>query len=200
MWWKYFDEIIPPNQQLKRLNKVSLHQTFHDSLIDFLCTDLDGNISFIMNPYCVPKFTEYFSDLFKGMSETQIWKQLFKRTMENSTFKRAFIDHMKETAILGTVIPLSICTNIFHQRFEKHSVLESTLEIMQHCYVQMETEPSRYPLFPWRYGLLHFKVFQMSHKRFSSWLDWRNSNACTHSNVGPLAHDFTKGLGHDSTK
>jgi hypothetical protein len=25
MWWKYCDEIIPPNQQLKRLKKVSLH-------------------------------------------------------------------------------------------------------------------------------------------------------------------------------
>jgi hypothetical protein len=71
MWWKYCDEIIPPNQQLKRLNKVSLHQTFCDSLIDFLCSDLDKNLSFTINPYCVPKFTEYFLDLFKGMSETQ---------------------------------------------------------------------------------------------------------------------------------
>jgi hypothetical protein len=70
MWWKYCDEIIPPNQHLKRLNKVSLHQTFCESLIDFLCTDLDGNLSFTMTPYCVPKFSEYFLDLFKEMSET----------------------------------------------------------------------------------------------------------------------------------
>ncbi len=148
MQWKYYDKIIPPNQQLKRLNKVSLHQTLCDFLIDFLHTDLDGNLSFTMNPYCVPKFTEYFLDLFKGMPETQLRKQIFERTMKISTFKTAFIDHMKETAILGTMIPLSIFTNLFHQRFKKHSMLESTLEIMQHYYFQMETEPNGYSLFP----------------------------------------------------
>jgi hypothetical protein len=90
MWRKYCDEIIPPNQTLKRLNKASLHQTFCDSLIDFFCTDLDGNLSFSMNPHCVPKFTEYFLDSFKGMIETQLWVQILERTMENSTFKKAF--------------------------------------------------------------------------------------------------------------
>jgi hypothetical protein len=47
------------------------------------------------------------------------------------------MDHMKETAILGTMIPLSIFSKFFHKRFEKHSMLESTLEIIQHFYIQM---------------------------------------------------------------
>jgi hypothetical protein len=101
MWWKNCDENIPPNQTLKRLKKGGLNETFFDSLIDFLYTDLDGNLSFTMNPYCVPKFTEYFSDLFKGMSETQLLKQIFEVFMEKKPFKKVFIDHMKETAILG---------------------------------------------------------------------------------------------------
>ncbi len=111
-------EIIPPNQTLKRLNKICLHQTFLDSLIDFLCTDLDGNLSFIINSHCVPKFTEYFLDLFKGISETQLRVQIFNRAMENNTFKKNFIDHMKETEILGTMILLSIFTN-FPPKFSK---------------------------------------------------------------------------------
>jgi hypothetical protein len=113
MWWKYCDKIIPPNQTLKRLNKVSLHEPFCDSLVDYLHTDLDGNLSFMVNPHCVPKFTEYFLHLLKGMSETQLRVQIFDRTMENSTFKKAFIDHMKTTAILGTMILLSIFTIFF---------------------------------------------------------------------------------------
>jgi hypothetical protein len=67
--------------------------------------------------------------------------------MENSTFKKAFIDHMKETAILGTMILLSNFTIFFHQRFEKHSVFESMPETMQHYYIQMKTA-SGYSLFP----------------------------------------------------
>jgi hypothetical protein len=147
MWLIYCDELIPPNQSSKRLSKVSLHQTFHDSFIDFLCTDLDGNLSSIMNPHRVPKFTEYFLNFFKGMSETQHQVQIFKSTIENSTFKKAFVDHMKETAILVTMIPLSSFTIYFYKRFEKHSMLELMLEIMQHFYIQMKTEPSGYSLF-----------------------------------------------------
>jgi hypothetical protein len=46
-----------------------------------------------------------------------------------------------DIALDATQIPLSIFTNLFHQRFEKHSMLESTLEILQQFYIEMESEP-----------------------------------------------------------
>ncbi len=148
MWVRYCDHIIPPNQSLKRLNKVGLHQTFCPTLIEFLCTDLDGNLSSTMNPYCVCKFSEYFLNLFRGLSEPKYNVQIFKKTIESGTFKKAFMDYKKDTAILGTMTPLSIFTNLFNKRFEKHSMLELTLEIMQHFYIKMTTEPSGYSIFP----------------------------------------------------
>jgi hypothetical protein len=39
-----------------------------------------------------------------------------------------------EIAVNATTIPLSIFTNLFHQRFSKHDYLESTLEILQQFY------------------------------------------------------------------
>jgi hypothetical protein len=39
-------------------------------------------------------------------------------------------------------------TNLFHHRFEKHSMLESTLEILQQFYIQMENEPHELAIFP----------------------------------------------------
>ncbi len=68
--------------------------------------------------------------------------------MEYRTFKKAFIDHVKGAALLGTMIPLPIFTNFIHQRFEKHSMLKSTQEIMQHYYIKMKTDPSGCSLFP----------------------------------------------------
>ncbi len=50
-------------------------------------------------------------------------------------------------ALFATQIPLSIFTNLFHQRFEKHSMLESMLEILQQFYIQMETESDEFHLF-----------------------------------------------------
>jgi hypothetical protein len=76
------------------------------------------------------------------MSETKFKVQIHKKTIENGTFKKAFMDHMKDTAILGTIIHLSIFTNLFHKRFEKNSMLESMLGIMKHFYIQMAIEPS----------------------------------------------------------
>jgi hypothetical protein len=99
-----------------------------------------------MNPHCISKFSEYFSNLFKGMPEPKYKVEIFEKNIESDTFKKAFMDHMKVTAILGAVIPLSIFTNLFHKRFEKHSMLELTVEIMQHFYIQMMTETSGYSL------------------------------------------------------
>jgi hypothetical protein len=52
-----------------------------------------------------------------------------------------------DIALLATQIPLFIFTNLFKQRFEKHSMLESMLEILQQFYIQMETQSEEFHLF-----------------------------------------------------
>jgi hypothetical protein len=49
-WAKYGHHILPSNLDLASHNKASLHQTCWNSLIDFLHTDLDGNLSSNLNP------------------------------------------------------------------------------------------------------------------------------------------------------
>ncbi len=43
-WAKYVHHILPSNLDLTSHNKAGLHPTFWNSLIEFLCTDLDGNL------------------------------------------------------------------------------------------------------------------------------------------------------------
>jgi hypothetical protein len=62
--------------------------------------------------------------------------------------KHCLIDEIVAIALSATQIPLSIFTNLFHKRFEKHSMLESMLEILQQFYIQMEIEPDDFLLFP----------------------------------------------------
>jgi hypothetical protein len=61
--------------------------------------------------------------------------------------KIQFIDELVDIALFATQIPLSIFTNLFKQSFEKHSMLESTLEILQQFYMQMETQSDEFHLF-----------------------------------------------------
>jgi hypothetical protein len=68
--------------------------------------------------------------------------------MLNEISKYHFIDEVVDIALFATQTPLSIFTNLLHQKFEKHSMLESRLEILQQFYIQMESKPKEFRLFP----------------------------------------------------
>jgi hypothetical protein len=128
-------------------NNVGLHQTFWDSLIEFLCTDSDGNLSSTLNPFTASELDHYLSRLFEGLSETANKGKIFDQHLLNEQSKDHFIDEIACIELFATQIPLSIFTNLFHQRFEKHSMLESTLEILQQFYIQAETQSDEFHIF-----------------------------------------------------
>jgi hypothetical protein len=49
-WEKYGHHILQSDLDLKSNNKAGLHCTFWNSLIEFLHTDFDGNLSSNLNP------------------------------------------------------------------------------------------------------------------------------------------------------
>jgi hypothetical protein len=87
------------------------------------------------------------SGLQEGLSETANKGGIFDRHMLHQKSKIQFIDEIASIAFFATQIPLSIFTNLFHQRFEKHSMFESTLEILQQFYIQMKTQSDEFHLF-----------------------------------------------------
>ncbi len=146
-WAKYSHHILPSSLDWTNHNKGSLHQTFWNSLIEFLRTDLDGNLSSNLNPLNTSKLDQYLSSLQEGLSETANKGKIFDQQMLYQKSKIQFINEIVVIALFATQIPLSIFTNLFLQRFEKHSMLESTLEILQQFYIQMETQSDEFHLF-----------------------------------------------------
>ncbi len=100
-----------------------------------------------MNPLTAYKLDHYLSRLFEGLSETANKGNFFDQHLLNEQSKDHFIAEIACIALFATQIPLSIFTNLFHQRFEKHSMLESTLEILQQFYIQVETQSDEFHLF-----------------------------------------------------
>ena len=148
---------VPSSLDLTSHNKAGLHQTFQkslveflctDFLIEFLCTDLEGNLSFTLNPLTASKLDHFLLTLPEGLSETANKDKEFDQHVWNEKRKHRLIDEIVDIALSETQIPLSIFTNLFHKRFEKHSMLESTLEMLQQFYIQMEIEPDDFHLFP----------------------------------------------------
>jgi hypothetical protein len=142
-----------------------------------------------LNPLTASKLDHYLSTLFEGLSETANKGEMFDQHVWNEKSKHHFIDEIVDIALSAIQIPLSIFTNLFHHRSEKHSMLKSTLEILQQFYVQMETEPHGFLLFPRDYSSYTFEVYQVWPACYCWWFNWRNSIICTHCNVISLEHD-----------
>jgi hypothetical protein len=92
-------------------NKAGLHQTFWNCLIEFLHTDLDGNLSSTLNPLTASNLDHYLSTFFEGVSETANKGKSFDQHMLNAKFKDCFIEKIVDIALFATQIPLSIFTN-----------------------------------------------------------------------------------------
>jgi hypothetical protein len=69
-WAKYGHHILPSSLDLASNNKAGLHCSFWNSLIEFLHTDLDGNLSSNLNPQIYSKLDHFLSRLVEGLSET----------------------------------------------------------------------------------------------------------------------------------
>jgi hypothetical protein len=106
-----------------------------------------------LNPLTASKLDHLLSTLFEGLSETANKGKMFDEHVWNEKSKHCFINEIVYIALSATQVPLSIFTNLFHQRFEKHSMLESMLEILQQFYIQIETEPHDFLLSPGDYSL-----------------------------------------------
>jgi hypothetical protein len=190
--------LLPSNLDLTRHNKAGIHQTFRKSLVEllctdflikFLCTDLDENLAFTFNPLTASKLDHFLSTLFERMSETANKGKVFDQHVWNEKSKHHLINEVVDIAQSATQITLSIFTNLFQKGFEKHSMLELTLEILQRFYIQIETEPHDFLLFSWRFFLINLKVYEMLPACYSLWFNWTNSITCTHCNVISLEHD-----------
>jgi hypothetical protein len=101
-----------------------------------------------LNPLTASKLDHFLSTLPEGQSETANKDEVFDQHVWNEKSKHRLINEIVDIALSATQIPLSIFTNLFHKRFEKHSMLESMLEILQQLYIQMETQPHDFLLFP----------------------------------------------------
>jgi hypothetical protein len=84
----------------------------------------------------------------EGLSETANKDKELDQHVWNKKGKHHLINEIVDIALSATQIPLSIFTNLFHKRLQKHSMLESMLEILQQFYIQIETEPHDFLLSP----------------------------------------------------
>ena len=107
---------------------------------------------------------------------SSVWDQFFcnPKTMVTVT------EEVWECARKVTIIPFSIFMSMFHQRFMEHRFLESTLELLQQFYLQVESIAHDYKVFPGDQSKFSLKCLCCGKKNYSYRIAWETSIHGTH--------------------
>ncbi len=118
-------------------------------------------MNFQMKLHLQAEINLYLSSIFpKDMSRPQrpIYFDQFLATRTKPVSE--MFSFLAKKANKATVLPFMIFTNMFHQKFPKHRLLESTLELLQQFYIAIEGCVYTYKLFPSNQYLLCIKCMR----------------------------------------
>jgi hypothetical protein len=146
-WAKYCYMVLHPNM-IRKL-KPGQDTSYHNALRSFLQTDVKRFVSFQPFESLHDVIDNYINNLVhREMTATQrisYFNKIFSTTNNNSNEIFSFLEGKAREA---TIVPFSVFLNLFHQRFNWHRFLESTLEILQQFYIAIEKCNKLYRLFP----------------------------------------------------
>jgi hypothetical protein len=146
-WEKYCYMVLHPDM-IRKL-KPGQDTSYRNALRSFLQTDVKGFVSFQPFDSLHDDIDNYINNLIHGeMTATQkisLFDQIFSTTNKDSNEIFSILEGKAREA---TIVPFSVFLNLFHQRFNWHRFLESTLEILQQFYIAIEKCDKQYHHFP----------------------------------------------------
>ncbi len=147
-WSKYCHRLFPNDlsRMISEMNNVD--ELFRQNMTEFLQTDIDGPVDFLLNAITIESLEKYMKTFYMPPLDinqiTPIWDQI----LPNSKTMDTVTEEVWEFASKATIIPLSIVTSMFHQRFMEHRFLESSMELLQQFYLPVESITHDYKVFP----------------------------------------------------
>jgi hypothetical protein len=147
-WSKYCCCLFPIDLSRMILEMNNVHELFHQNMTEFLQTDIDGSLDFLLNAITIESLEKYLKTFYTSPLDIEqissIWDQLLgtKKRIDTVT------EEVWEFANKATIIPFLIFTSMFHQHFKEYRFLESTLELLQQFYRQTKSIAQDYKVFP----------------------------------------------------
>jgi hypothetical protein len=131
---------------ISEMNNVD--DLFRQNMVEFLQTDIDGSVDFLMSAITIQSLEKYLKTFYTrplGIDQiSSIWDQILCNLKTMVTVA----EEVWKCARKVTIIPFSIFTSMFHWRFLEHRFLESTLELLQQFYLQVESIALDCKVFP----------------------------------------------------
>jgi hypothetical protein len=121
---------------------------FHRNMAEFLQTDIDGSVDSSLNAITIKSLYKHLKTFHTPPLDIDQTSSIWNQILPNPKTSYTVIEEVWEFASKATIIPFSIFTSMFHQHFMEHRFLESTLELLQQFYLQVESLAHDYKIFP----------------------------------------------------
>jgi hypothetical protein len=126
----------------------SVHELFHKNLTEFLQHKIDGSVDFSLNAITIQSLEKYLKTFCMPPLNIDQISSIWDQILPNPKIRHNVIEEVWEFARKASIIPNSIFTSMFHQRFTEHRFLELTLELLQQFHLQVESVAHDYTVFP----------------------------------------------------
>jgi hypothetical protein len=127
------------------IHEINLTATYRECLILFLQTDPGNAVSFGIDASINWRINDFLNNIFRSFTKGNFFNQIWE---ENTRSVASNIGDIAKEAMNFT--------NLFHYRLKKKSYLESTLELLQQFYIQLDDLSIEYCLYV---GDLHLRKY-----------------------------------------
>jgi len=125
-------------------NMNSLTVNHRNILISFLRIHPINAASLIVDARSTQKIEYFMNKIFQKLTKGTEKGYYFDQFIEHNT--KLAVSSICKIAEEATKIPLSIFTDLFHNRFKKKNYLESTLELLQQVYIKIAERSKTYKI------------------------------------------------------
>jgi hypothetical protein len=117
-------------------------------MTEFLQTDIDGSVNFSLNAITIQSLEKYLKNFYTPPLDIDQISSIWNQILHNPKTMDTVAEEAWDCARKVSTIPFSIFMSMFHQHFTEHRFLESTLELLQQLYIQVESIAHGYKVFP----------------------------------------------------
>ncbi len=117
-------------------------------MTEFLQTDIDGSLDYLLNPITIESLEKYLKTFYTPPLDIEQISSIWDQLLHNGKTKDIVYDDVWRFAITATIIPLSIFTSMFHQRFKNTDSLNQLWNFYSSFIFKLESIPQDYNFFP----------------------------------------------------
>jgi hypothetical protein len=144
-WSKYSHHLFP--NDLSRMILDNVDKLFWWNSAEFLQTGIDGSIYFSLNAINIQSLEKCLKTFYTPPLDIDQISSIWDQILLNPKTRDNVVEEVWKIARKATIFLFSIFTLKFHQCLAEHRFLESTLELLQQFYLQVESIALDYKVF-----------------------------------------------------